>query len=231
MPQRLLEVLREFSCAILDPYDPDDLLQQLIDRTVDLLDADGAGIMLVDLDGKLGFAAASGPRVARMEEVQTASGTGVCYHAFTTNQVVAARSVTDLQRWPDYTQRAQELCFGSVLGVPLNTHGQTIGVLNIYRDREGDWTDEELEVAEILATVGAGYILSSAQLRAQHDLAEHLQTALDSRGVIERAKGILMAKEGVTAETAFAALRKASMDSNRKLRDVAQELVDRNESG
>jgi GAF domain-containing protein len=231
MPQRLLAVLRQFTRAILDPYDPDDLLQQLIERTSELLDADGAGIMLVDRHGQLGFAAASGPRVAHMEMVQETSGTGVCYHAWDTNQVVAAGGQDDMERWPVYAQRARDVCFGSVLGVPLNAHGQTIGVLNVYRDQEGAWTEDELEVAEVLAMVGAGYILNSAQLRAQHELAEHLQTALESRGVIERAKGMLMAKEGVTSETAFAALRKASMDSNRKLRDVAQELVDRNESG
>jgi signal transduction protein with GAF and PtsI domain len=227
MPERLVQVLTEFTRTIVNPFDPDELLDQLIRHTLSVLDAGAAGLMLADSNGGLQFAAASGQRAAEMEKVQEGSKTGVCYHAFTTNHVVIANDLDDLQRWPDYTDRALELGFGSVLGVPLNASGQTIGVLNVYREEAGVWTERDVEVCEVLAAMGASYILSGSQLRAQHDLADSLQRALTSRVVIEQAKGILMATEDVDAGTAFETIRKAARDNNRKLRDVAQEIVDR----
>lgn len=227
MPERLVKVLAEFTRSIINPFDRDELLDQLIGHALAALDAEAAGLMLADDNGDLAFAAASGARATQMEKVQEGSQTGVCYHAFTANQVVVANDLDDLQRWPIYTERAIELGFGSALGVPLNAFGQTIGVLNVYRERTGVWTERDIEVCEVLAAMGASYILSTSQLQAQHDLAESLQSALTSRVVIEQAKGILMGTEDVDADTAFAAIRKASRDNNRKLRDVAQEIVER----
>jgi signal transduction protein with GAF and PtsI domain len=227
MTDRLAEVLAEFTRTIVNPFDPDELLDQLIRHTLSVLEAGAAGLMLADTHGDLQFAAASGQKAAQMEKVQEGTQTGVCYHAFTTNQVVIANDLDDLQRWPIYTDRALELGFGSVLGVPLNASGQTIGVLNVYREEASVWTERDVELCEVLAAMGASYILSSSQLRAQHDIADSLQTALTSRVVIEQAKGILMATEDVDGTTAFETIRKASRDNNRKLRDVAQEIVDR----
>jgi signal transduction protein with GAF and PtsI domain len=230
MPERLLDVLHQFTQTILNPYDVTDVLDQLIEHSMHVLEADGAGIMLADQRGDLGFAAASGDRVTHLELVQEKSESGVCYHAFTINEVVVASSLEDLERWPDYVARAREVGFESAIGIPLNACGQTMGVLNVYRETAGPWTDDDIEAGEILGSMAAGYILNSTQLRAKHELAEQLQGALDSRAVIEQAKGILMAAEGVNAESAFKALRTASMESNRKLREVAQELVDRNDA-
>lgn len=227
MPARLVKVLAEFTRTIVNPFDADLLLEQLIGHTLTALDAEAAGLMLADSNGELQFAAASGVRATRMEEVQQDCKAGVCYHAFTTNQVVIANDLEGLERWPTYTERALELGFESVLGVPLNACGQTIGVLNVYRDEAGAWTERDVEVCEVLAAMGASYILSASQLRAQHELSDNLQRALDSRVVIEQAKGILMSTSDVDADTAFEALRTASRDSNRKLRDIAQEIVDR----
>jgi signal transduction protein with GAF and PtsI domain len=229
MSDRLTEILHEFTRTILSPFDLADLLDRLILHTMELLDAEGAGIMLVDRDGELGFAAASGDRVAQMERVQEHSETGVCYHAFTINEVVIASDIDELSTWPRYTERARELGFEAVIGVPLNARGQTIGVLNVYREQAGKWTEREVELCEILAAVGAGYILNANEIRAQHELAEQLQGALDTRTIIEQAKGLLMATEGDSAANAFKRLRELSMNANRKLRDVAQELVDKHE--
>lgn len=227
MPERLVKVLSEFTRTIVNPFDRDELLDRLIHHTLRVLHADAAGLMLADANGNLEFAAASGQRATKMEEVQEDSQAGVCYHAFTTNQVVIANDLDALERWPTYTERALELGFESVIGVPLNAFGQTIGVLNVYRDKAGAWTERDVEVCEVLAAMGASYILSASQLRAQHDLSDSLQRALSSRVVIEQAKGILMSTADVDADTAFEALRKQSRDNNRKLREIAQEIVDR----
>lgn len=229
MSDRLTDVLHEFTRTILNPFDLADLLDRLIAHTMELLGAQGAGIMLVDRDGALGFAAASGERVAIMERVQERSETGVCFHAFTINEIVVTTDIDELGRWPDYTGRAQQVGFQSVIGVPLNARGKTIGVLNVYREQPGPWTEREIEHCEILAAIGAGYILNANELRAQHELAEQLQGALDTRTVIEQAKGLLMAASGDSGEQAFQRLRERSMNADRKLRDVAQELIDEHE--
>ena len=98
MPERLVEVLTEFTRTIINPFDPDELLHQLIRHTPSVLEAEAAGLMLADSHGDPQFAAASGQRAARMEKVQEGSMTGVCYHAFTTNQVVIANDLDDLRR-------------------------------------------------------------------------------------------------------------------------------------
>ena len=202
MRDQLIGAIREFTQTILNPYDLDDLLDRLIDRATVMLGAAGAGIMLENRQGGLEFAAASDPVVRQVERLQDRAQTGACHEAFTTDQVVVVADLRTTHRWPPYTRRAIELGLLSVIGVPLNAWGQTIGVLNVYRETAGEWTVDDVEACEILAAMGAGYIINATQLTAQRTLAENLQAALESRGIIERAKGILMAREGVDAEMA-----------------------------
>jgi GAF domain-containing protein len=225
----LLDAVRTFTGAMRDSFDRDHLLHRLIDQTMVTLGAQGAGIMLDDGRGHLGYAASSGERVGKVEMVQEQVGTGACYEAYTTNTVIAVADLELEARWPEYVQRTRRLGFGAVIGAPLHAWGQTVGVLNVYRERPGKWTPDEVDACEMLAALGAGYILIASQMEAQHDLADQLQAALDSRGVIERAKGILMQRDAIDTTAAFESLRKTSMDTNRKLREVAQQIVENTE--
>jgi GAF domain-containing protein len=108
----------------------------------------------------------------------------------------------------------------------MNAFGQTIGVINIYRERPFDWTDDDVGAAQILASMGAGYILNANQLKAQHTLSEQLHAAVDSRDLIGQAKGIIMAQANIDGDAAFELLRDRSQAANRKLRDIAQEVVE-----
>jgi GAF domain-containing protein len=226
MQERLLDAVRTFTTAIVNPFDRDDLLERLIDQIMVTLDAQGAGIMLDDGRGNLGYAASSGQRVEDVERVQERNNTGACYEAFTTGTLVTVADLEVETRWPEYVQRALPLGFRSVIGAPLHACGQTIGVLNVYREQAGEWSAEEVDACEILAALGAGYILYASQMEAQYTIVDQLHEALDSRGVIERAKGILMERESIDTTTAFATLRQASMDANLKLREIAQKVVD-----
>jgi GAF domain-containing protein len=223
----LIDVIHEFTSSLLNPYDLDELLGRLVDHATAVLDGVGAGIMLQSRDGHLDFAVASCPEVTEIERHQDHVRSGTCHEAFITNTTITVDDLEASDRWPTYRVKALDLGLRSVMGAPLNAHGQTIGVLNVYRDTAGPWTDEDVESCEILAAMGAGYILHANQLRASQELAEQLQEALDSRAIIERAKGLLMATEQVDAETAFKGLRQASMDTNRKLRDIARDIVER----
>lgn len=226
----LLDAIREFTGTILNPFDLDELLHRLTQQATTVVDAVGAGIMLTDEDGQLGFVAASEQLVVEAERHQHLVREGACHDAHAGNEVVVVDDLTTETRWPDYTPRVLGLGLRSVLGVPMNAHGQTIGVINIYRDHPSSWHEDDIASAEILASMGAGYILNANQLRAQHALAEQLEAAIESRDVIGQAKGLIMAETGIDADAAFGLLRSKSQQQNRKLRDVAQVLVEQRNS-
>jgi GAF domain-containing protein len=223
--------VREFTGAILNPYDLQELLHRLMGHAVQIVDAAGAGIMLAGDDGELSFVAASEQRVIDVELLQAQLKQGVCHEAFYVNEIVHMVDAGKDERWPQYTERVVELGLRSVIGIPLNAVGQTIGVINIYREAPGSWSDEEVAAAEILAAMGAGYILNANQMQAQNSLAEQLHSAIESRDLIGQAKGILMARSRMDGDEAFDLLRRWSQDQNRKLRDIAEEVVVRHAEG
>jgi len=189
-------------------------------------DAVGAGIMLTDETGRLGFVAASEQLVVEAEQHQNLVREGACHEAHKTNEIVVVDDLTTETRWPEYCPRVLELGLRAVLGVPMNAHGQTIGVINIYREHPSEWSAKDIATAEIIAAMGAGYILNANQMRAQQALAEQLEAAIESRDVIGQAKGIIMVQADIDADGAFDLLRSMSQRQNRKLRDVAQTVVE-----
>jgi GAF domain-containing protein len=223
----LMHAIREFTGTILNPFDLDELLHRLTEHATTVLRGAGAGIMLTDDGGHLRFVAASEDRVTEAELHQERVEDGACHEAYSTNTVVSSGDLTAEDRWPRYRQRTIDLGLRSVVGVPLNAFGRTIGVINIYRGEATRWTEDDLGAAEILAAMGAGYIVNANQLRAQHTLTEQLHGALSSRDVIGQAKGILMARAQIDRDEAFRLLRERSQQQNRKLREVAEEVVER----
>jgi GAF domain-containing protein len=227
MRAELIHIIREFAGAILNPYDPQDLLHRLTVSSVELLDAAGSGIMLEDENGTLAFAAASEDRIMDIELHQQRASEGACVEAFADNSLVVVDDIqAEAERWPRYAQRAHVNGVGAVIGVPMNAFGRTIGVINIYREAPTVWTDEDVSAAEIMAAMGAGYVVHATELRAQIDLTEQLQAAIDSRDIIGQAKGVIMTRLSVDADEAFSLLRKLSQERNTKLRKVARQVVE-----
>lgn len=226
MPDRVNDVLREFTGAIINPYDLDELLHRLTGHTMELLDASGCGIMLSDEQSRLAFAAASDDGVVRVELHQEHISEGACHDAYHRNELVVIEDIrVGGNEWPGYRDRVLEAGLHAVLGVPMNAAGRTIGVMNVYRQAPGPWSPGDVEAAQILTAVGAGYVVHANALRAQHDLTENLQAAIASRDLIGQAKGIIMEREQVDAEEAFTMLRELSQRENRKLREVAEAVV------
>jgi GAF domain-containing protein len=226
MNQPLTEALADFARAMATPYDPDELLHQLVQRTATILHADGAGIMLADDAGRLHFVAATDDRIVAAERLQDRVQLGACFDAYSRGEPVAASDLREhRERWPAYADGILHMGLHAVLGVPLRGAGRTIGVLNVYRAPAGPWGDEELAAAEVLATMATGYILNANHRRDHATTVEQLRTAIASRDVIGQAKGILMARLDLDADAAFEVLRDRSQRTNRKLREVAAELV------
>ncbi len=227
MAEDILSVIHGFTASLLNPFDSDLVLHNLTASALDLLHAQGCGIMLADDDGELAFAAASNDDVVTIERHQEHAHEGACFEAFHDDRIVRVSTPEEAeQRWPRYAQRLADAGLRSVLGVPLHAFGSTIGVMNVYRDTAAPWSTEDVTAAQILGALGASAVVYSSDVTHERDLATQLRSAITSRDTIGQAKGILMEREQVDADAAFALLRDISQRSNRKLREVAAAIVE-----
>lgn len=171
-------------------------------------------------------AAATGRLAVDLDERQYAAGAGPCLEALASGRPVRVPSVQQEQRWPRYSAYARDAGCGSSVSVPVPGGSEVAAALNVYSQAERALDDADLEVASAFAAC-AGVALSGLRLyEAQARVARQLQTAMESRAVIEQAKGVLMSQRHCTADEAFEALVDRSQASNTKLRDVARAVVE-----
>ena len=171
--------------------------------------------------------ASTGALATDLDETQYARGHGPCLHAARTGTVVEVQDARTDPRWPDYLPRAVEVGSLSSLSVPLaiDADQQVTGALNIYAHRARAFDEDSRAMAVRFAPYAAMATGNLHAYRSARDMADNLQTALESRAVIDQAKGILMERHRLTADRAFQLLAQASMHGNRKVRDVAEDLV------
>lgn len=185
---------------------------------------DHAGVTLVR-DERAVTAAASDGTTLKADGTQYETGEGPCLQAIRDNRMILLDDLTEESRFPAFTRQVPGFGIRSSLSYPLNVHGRTIGALNLYSRRAGAYDEESRRTGERFAKQAA-VALANAQVHDQTvQLVGHLNQAISSRAVIQQAKGILMARQGGTADEAFDILRRASQARNRKLRDIAEDLV------
>ena len=177
-------------------------------------------------DGTPETVASTGTLALRMDERQYADGQGPCMAAATDGELVSLPDAAGNERWQEYAAAAREQGVGSSLSVPVKLPAPVSGGLNLYSDRQDGFPEQDVELARTLAAYAAVALANVHLYESQKRVAEHLEKALESRGVIDQAKGILMATRRCSADEAFQVLVDLSQHSNRKLRDVAQDLVD-----
>jgi GAF domain-containing protein len=169
----------------------------------------------------------SDPAVREIDQRQYEAGKGPCLDASRDGAIYGITSTAKDERWPEFARAALDHGIRSTLSLPLVVGDQSLGALNLYATTESAFSEGHQQGAASFATQ-ASVVLANAQ--AYWDaraLTEQLNEAMQSRAVIEQAKGIVMAQSHVDADTAFGMLRRASQRSNRKLRDVARELIER----
>ena len=176
--------------------------------------------------GDRGFTAAYDGQIAMdADELQYARGYGPCLDAGRSGEVFLVRDMRTEERWPDYALHAAGIGVGSSLSVPLPFQGATIGALNNYATEAGAFGDGDVVMGEeVAAFVAIAVANAEASARATDDVA-NMRRAMESRSVIEQAKGILMERYKITSEQAFTLLTHASQRSNVKLREIAEELA------
>jgi GAF domain-containing protein len=207
---------------------PDEALDATLQRVADIAlaevdDCDIAGITLLR-DGKPVTAVFTDPEAPNIDAAQYESGSGPCLDAFRYSLVYRIENMSTDTRWPAFNATAGAAGIRSTLSLPLIVGEAALGALNLYSRRLHGFTDDAS--AMVFAAQAAVVLANSQAYWAAQNLAAELEIALASRAVIEQAKGILMARHRCGAEAAFEILRRVSNDSNRKLRDVAAEVID-----
>ncbi len=221
----LVEVLTRFASTLADRFDVTDVLYALTDQTVEVLDATAAGVSLADDKDRLEFVSANSDAAAQLERVQQDSKQGPCHQAYTTGTAVVVNDLSTTTHWPIYQRGASELGFHSVLGIPMQVRDRRLGALNVYHNKTREWTDDEVRAARVLADIATSYVLHASNLDQADRLNEQLQHALDSRIVIEQAKGLIAGESGITLDAAFETLRSHSRNGQATLRSVAEAVV------
>jgi GAF domain-containing protein len=200
-------------------------LQQAVLAAKSLFDADAAGVMLVDLGGNLRWASASDQRAQVLEDNHEVFAAGPCSEAFTSGRPAVMHDATLERRWGEVALTFVEVQIRSGLSVPVELGGGPIGTLDLYAADPRGWDDTEIIALQAYAGIVASLLLAAAKAELSGALADQLQTALDSRGLIERAKGALMERERLDEQEAFTHLRRAARSSGRKLSEVAGEVA------
>jgi GAF domain-containing protein len=187
--------------------------------------AEASSITLVRGD-RAWTAAHTGQLAVDADELQYDDGYGPCMDAGRTGLTMHVPDMSVDDRWPTYAPRAVERGVLSSLSVPLPFQGQTIGALNNYASSVGAFSDDDVQTAEHITTFIGTAVMNADAHAGATARAEQMQAALDSRKVIDMALGILVARHHCTPDEAFALLSRTSQNHNRKLRDLAQSLVE-----
>lgn len=213
--------------TLVDDYDIIDLLDRLVAHCVSLLAADAAGILLADPRGVLRPVAASSEDAKTMELLQVQAEEGPCLECYRTSTQVRVPDLDQMaQRWPRFADAAAQAgAFVSVHAIPLRLRGQAIGAMNLFHHTPGPLPDSDLALGQALADVATIGILSERAIRHGEVVNEQLQTALNSRMIIEQAKGVLSQRLGLTMEVAFDRLRRYARGNNLRLAEVARRCV------
>jgi GAF domain-containing protein len=228
--QLLSEAFVELTDTMVADFDVIDFLHVLTSRSVDLLDVSAAGLLLADPRGELRVVAASSEAARLLELFQLQSDQGPCLDCFRSGQPVAATDLSVGQRWPRFAAAAGQAGFCAVQALPMRLRDQVIGALNLFRATAGPFDADVVRVGQALADVATIGLLNERSMRRRDTLNEQLQSALNSRVVIEQAKGRLAERLGIDVSQAFTLLRDQARNRNQRLSDLARAVVDGTQS-
>jgi GAF domain-containing protein len=223
----LARTLVELADTLVADFDVVELLTLLTDGCVDVLDVGAAGLMLAAPEGDLRVMASSSEAMRVLELFELQSHEGPCLDCYRTGQPVVNQDLATVNgRWPRFAAEALAAGFHSVHALPMRLRGTVIGALNLFHIEPGVMRQADVAAAQAMADVATiGVLQHRAALEAQV-LNEQLNHALNSRIVIEQAKGIIAERDGLNMEQAFSTLRNHARDHNLRLVDVAGDVID-----
>ncbi|MDQ1483870.1 MAG: hypothetical protein QOF35_1946 [Actinomycetota bacterium] len=220
-----LETLSRFAVVLPAHYDLEAVLSELTESVTRVLGLSGSGVTMAE-GARLRFVTAVNHASQELERNQEEYQAGPCRQAFDTGEVVRVSDVRqEGGRWPQFSAAATGLGVAGVAGIPMRLADHIIGALNLYSFEPRQWSDGDIAVAAVLADVATSYVVNASKLRQQEQLSEQLQEALESRIIIEQAKGITAQQNTVTVDHAFQLMRRHARNNNASLRVVAEAIV------
>lgn len=225
------DALLELGRIALAEASVDDLMQRIAEAAKVALPPVSDASVTFTRGGDTGWTVAStGPLATECDELQYDLGNGPCMDAASAGEVLLIRDFARETRWPHYAPNAYERGARSSLSIPIPVQQQVLAALNLYSVEVDGFSDDDVVRAKEIASYAAVAVSNAHDYEAVAKRAAQLEEAMRSRAIIEQAKGVIMATTRCTADDAFALLRQQSQAENRKLREVAQEVVDRQSS-
>jgi GAF domain-containing protein len=203
----------------------EEAIREIVETTHSMFAVDGAGLMLTDAAHHLRSVAASDDRFAHLEELQVRHQEGPCIEAYDTKELIGATDLEQDGRWPLFSEAAVNREVRAVLASPLPYNQDAVGVVAVLSERSRPWSPANELALLAFTDLAALLIASIIQGEQQSELAGQLQGALNSRQVIEQAKGVLMGTRGISARAAYEQLRSRARAERRKLPVVCAEVV------
>jgi transcriptional regulator with GAF, ATPase, and Fis domain len=232
--ERLLtEAFVALADTLVDDFDVVDFLHELTVRCAQVLGVTAAGVLLTDQRGALRVVAASTEQTRLLELFQSQTDQGPCPECFHTGRPVAVADLSTsaaARRWPQFAAEARTVGFASVHALPMRLRTDIIGALNLFGTQPGALDEDTLRLAQALADVATIGLLQARAIRQRDTLAEQLQIALNSRVVIEQAKGVIAERRRLDMDQSFTLLRGTARTNNRRLSDLARAIVDGSET-
>jgi transcriptional regulator with GAF, ATPase, and Fis domain len=216
----------ELADSLVDDFDMVELLTTLADRCVEVLDVSAAGLMLAAPEGDLRAVASSSEAMRMVELFELQTQEGPCLDCYRTREPVLNQHLGEAQsRWPRFAPVAIEAGFNSVHALPMRLRGDVIGALNLFRADRAEMDEADLITGQALADVATITILQQRAATESRLVNEQLSHALNSRIVIEQAKGVLAERAHLGMQAAFSRMRNHARRNNLKLVDVAEGVV------
>ncbi len=224
----MVRVLVSMADTLVSDFDAVDLFYELVVSCTDLLDVAQAGLLVTEGNGVLRVVAASSEATGVVELLELVNQGGPGMEAFRTGRPVRSGDLAGSQarhRWTEFGEAAFSAGFSAVTAVPMRLRGQVVGALNLFLTETVDLTDEDLTVAQALADLATIAVLQDRSTIDDRTLISQLRTALETRVVIEQAKGIVAHVTGLTMDEAFRRIRDHARNNNERLRDISAAIV------
>ena len=224
-PAALATMLVALGGSITDEDDLVVLLQRVVDVAHEAIDGAECASITIALGGRTYTAVHTDTRTLRVDQGQYDADDGPCLHAARTGETVLVDVDAGVQLWPEFARAAAEENIHSFLAAALAAPDQPLGALNLYGREPAAFDALDADIIELLTTTVSRAISDFARFKSALEVADALRAALDNRAPIEQAKGIIMGRYGVDAEQAFTVLRTQSQNTNRRVRDIAAEMI------
>jgi len=226
--ERLADAFVDVADTLVDEFDLIDFLHNLADYAAEVCGASSVGLMLADLDESLHFMAASSAGARHLELFQLQHDDGPCLDCFRQGAPVIVSDLRQAEdRWHEFAPRAIEAGVHSVHAFPMRLRSTVIGALNVFGEEPLPLGPSDVKIVQAMADVATIAILQERAISSAEILTEQLQGALNSRIVIEQAKGVMARAHGIDVDEAFTALRTYARNHQLRLVDLAHDVVNR----